>query len=143
MDTIKTLNNLLTRNYDAEKGFDLAAESTDNAVLKDYFKKNSKMHYKFGHELKEEIINHGGEIDKGSSLSGDLHRTWLNMKTAVSSNTDEALLEECERGQTLAQNDYKNAVDEVSSQELTAKLANHKAEIVDVVAELKTLEMTV
>ncbi|NBG67452.1 ferritin-like domain-containing protein [Acidiluteibacter ferrifornacis] len=142
METIKTLNNLLSRNYDAEKGFQLVAEKTKNPVLKNYFEKNSRMHNKFGHELKQEITHLGGKIDKGTSIEGDLHRGWLSVKAAVAGNTDEALIEECERGQTTALEDYQSAVNELKSNPLSSKLATHKAEIVDVVNELKTLELT-
>jgi uncharacterized protein (TIGR02284 family) len=142
METVKTLNSLLSRNYDAEKGFQLVAEKTNSAVLRNYFEKNSKMHNKFGHELKKEITHLGGKIDKGTSIEGDLHRGWLSVKAAVATNTDEALIEECERGQSTAMEDYQNAVNELKDHPLSNKLAAHKAEIVDVVAELKTLELT-
>tara|TARA_R110002049_G_scaffold231003_2_gene403190 strand:- start:5636 stop:6067 length:432 start_codon:yes stop_codon:yes gene_type:complete len=142
METVNTLNNLLSRNYDAEKGFKLVADKTENPVLKNYFTKNSEMHRKFGHDIKAEITHLGGKIDKGSSIEGDLHRGWLTVKSALVGNTNEALVNECERGQKVAMEDYQEAVDHLDDSNLTAKLASHKAEIVDVVGELRTLELT-
>jgi len=139
MDTVNELNTLISRNYDAEEGFKLAAEKAKSPGLKDYFIRRSKMHYDFGHDIKGEIKNLGGEIDKGTSIKGDLHRTWLNIKSAVAGDTDEALVEECLRGQKTAEEDYQQAVNKVDSS-LASKLAVHKGTIVDSVNEWKQLE---
>lgn len=139
METVNELNNLITRNYDAEEGFKAASERAQSQGLKDYFLRRSKMHYDFGHDIKSEIKNLGGEVVKGTSIKGDIHRTWLNIKSAVAGDTDEALVEECLRGQKIAEEDYQTAVEKVDSS-LAAKLAVHKGTIVDSVNELKQLE---
>lgn len=140
MSTVGTLNDLLARNYDAEKGFNAAAEKAQNPLLEGYFKKNAQMHNKFGHELKTEISTLGGEPDKGSSFLGDAHRAWLNIKSTVAGDTDEALLEECTRGQSKAKSDYKDAMQNLDNPTVVGKLAKHEIEIDDIVAELKTLD---
>jgi uncharacterized protein (TIGR02284 family) len=139
---VEKLNDLLSRNYDAEAGFKLASEKVENSVLNDYFKRNRVMHRKFGEEIKNMIVKLNGEIDKGTSLEGDAHRAWLNFKAAISSNTDESLLEECARGQKVAMDDYQNAIEELPQGEVTELLAQQKAEIVDIVHELKALEVS-
>lgn len=47
-----------------------------------------------------------GEIKKGTSLTDDLHHMWLNAKALVSTNTDEAILEEIERDEKAAVETY-------------------------------------
>lgn len=139
MEAVDQLNTLITRNYDAEEGFKKAAEKAKSPGLKNYFNRRAKMHYDFGHDIKSEIKNLGGEVDKGTSIKGDLHRTWLNIKSAVAGDTDEALVEECLRGQKVAEEDYQEAVNKLGDP-LSAKLAVHKGTIVDSVRELKQLE---
>lgn len=139
MGTVNELNTLIARNYDAEEGFKTAAEKAKAPGLKKYFSKRAKMHYDFGHDIKNEIKSLGGEVDKGTSVKGDLHRTWLNIKSAVAGDTDEALVEECLRGQKVAEEDYQNAVGKLDNN-IASKLAVHKGTIVDSVNELKQLE---
>ncbi|MGA8853430.1 MAG: PA2169 family four-helix-bundle protein, partial [Christiangramia sp.] len=68
----KKLNELLEKNYDAEKGYKLAAEKVKNQQLKSFFSKRAQERYDFGHELKSEIKNFGEDPDKGTSVKGDV-----------------------------------------------------------------------
>lgn len=104
------LNELLERNYDAEKGYKKAAEDIDNSLLKDFFRDYSGQRYNFGHELKEEIKKLGAEPEKGSSTAGDLHRTWIDLKSLVTGKDTEAVINECIRGEKKALEDYEDAL---------------------------------
>ncbi len=53
------------------------------------------------------------ELPARSSTAGALHRTWINLKSAISSQDDHAILAECERGEDSAVNEYKKAMNEV------------------------------
>ena len=52
---VNILNELLTKNYDAERGYKEAAEKVQNISLKGYFENQSKNRYDFGHEIKSLI----------------------------------------------------------------------------------------
>ncbi len=67
-DVAKKLNSLLEKNYDSEKGYQMAAENVKNPQLKEFFNQRAKERYDFGHELKSEIKSFGQEPDKGTSL---------------------------------------------------------------------------
>lgn len=103
---IDMLNTLLTRNYDAEKGYKNAAEEVDDTRLKSFFTSKAEERYTFGHSLKDEIRTLGGDPDKGSSVKGSLHRAWMDIREAVASHDAKAILEECERGEKKALEDY-------------------------------------
>lgn len=109
-EVVSVLNELLERNYDAEKGYKKAAEDVDNSLLKDFFKEYSGQRYNFGHEIKEEILRIGGDPDKGSSITGDLHRTWIDVKSLVTGKDSEAVIKECLRGEKAALEDYEDAL---------------------------------
>lgn len=51
----------------------------------------------------------GGVPEEGGSLSGALHRAWIDIKAAVTQN-DAAILAECERGEATAVDAYKDAL---------------------------------
>ena len=52
------LNELLTKNYDAEAGYKKAAEMVSQPQLKQFFETQAQHRYDFGHELKTEIAAH-------------------------------------------------------------------------------------
>lgn len=109
-EVVDVLNELLERNYDAEKGYKKAAEDIDNSLLKDFFKEYSGQRYNFGHEIKDEIRRMGGDPDKGSSITSNLHRTWIDVKSLVTGKDTEAVVKECLRGETTALEDYEDAL---------------------------------
>lgn len=106
------LNELLEKNYDAEAGYKAAADNVKNDKLKQFFKERAQDRYNFGHELKEEIRSYGEEPDKGTSWKGDAHRTWMNLKSTLSNDKDEAVLEEAVRGEKAAVQDYQEVLNE-------------------------------
>ncbi len=137
----KKLNELLEKNYDAEKGYKLAAEKVENERLKSFFSKRAQERYDFGHELKSEIKNFGEEPDKGSSLAGDAHRTWMNLKASLSGDKDEAVLEEAIRGEKAAVEEYEDILKDSGIPASTANiLLKQKNAIVAALNEVKTLE---
>ena len=64
----------------------------------------------------------GGDPETSSSIAGALHRGWINIKSAVTGQDDAAILNECERGEDVAKNAYKDA--------LAADLPSNAASIV-------------
>lgn len=100
------LNELLEKTYDAEKGYKLAAEKIENPSVKKFLSDKIKQRYNFGHELKKEITEFGQTPDKGGSFTGDLHRTWMNLTSTLTSNDTERILEEVERGEKASLEEY-------------------------------------
>lgn len=107
---IKTLNNLITTLYDGENGYKEAAEEVDNVTLATRFRQLAQQRYNFGHEIKPFIKSLGGEVDKGGSVAANLHRVWMDLKTAISGNDEAAILNECIRGEESAVEAYEEAL---------------------------------
>ncbi|MUP45373.1 PA2169 family four-helix-bundle protein [Gramella sp. BOM4] len=135
------LNELLEKNYDAEKGYKLAAEKVKREDLKKFFTARAQERYDYGHEIKSEIRNFGESPDKGSSTAGDAHRSWMNIKASLSNDTDEAVLEEALRGEKKAVDEYEDVINEseipVSTKQVLVKQKNG---IVAALNEVKALE---
>jgi len=137
----KKLNELLEKNYDAEKGYKLAAEKVKNERLKSFFSERAQERYDFGHELKSEIRNFGENPEKGSSLAGDAHRTWMNLKASLSNDKDESVLEEAIRGEKAAVEEYEDILKESEIPASTGNiLMKQKNAIVASLNEVKSLE---
>ncbi|HBY70238.1 MAG: hypothetical protein CMC07_00490 [Flavobacteriaceae bacterium] len=110
----KRINDLLEKNYDAEKGYKKAAEIVDNNKLQQFFKEQAQNRYDFGHKLKSEIKNFGENPDKGGSTTGDLHRTWMDIKSTFTSNDEEAILKEVEKGEQAAVEEYNEVINDTT-----------------------------
>lgn len=100
------LNDLLEKTYDAEKGFGLAAEKVDTPEVKAFLQDKVKQRNAFGHELKDEIREFGKLPEKDGSLKGDVHRSWMQLTAALSSNQTSRILEEVERGEKASLEQY-------------------------------------
>ncbi len=140
-DVAKKLNELLEKNYDAEKGYKFAAEKVKNPQLQSFFNERAKERYDFGHELKSEIRNFGEAPEKGSSFAGDAHRTWMNLKTSLSSDKEEAVLEEAIRGEKAAVEEYNEVLKDSSLPASTGNiLTKHRDSITASLNKVKSLE---
>ena len=113
-DLGKKLNELLERNYDSEKGYLKAAENVKDTDVKAFFKIRAKERYDFGHELKTEIKKSGATPNKGTSVAADIHHSWMDLKSALSSNEEGAILKETIRGDRMAIENYNEVLKETN-----------------------------
>lgn len=122
------LNDLLEKNYDAEKGYKKAAENTDNSLLKNFFNRKAQERYDYGHEIKSEIKSFGEKPDKGGSVTGSVHRGWMDVKALFSTDDAESMLEEAIRGEKASVDEYEDVLREtslpVSTREILLKQKN-------------------
>jgi uncharacterized protein (TIGR02284 family) len=110
-EIISTVNNLIETLRDGQKGFQDAAEGVEDPELKSLFREYSMQRGKFVGELQEQARQFGeSEPENSGSTSGSMHRAWMNLKAAVTSHDDYAVLTECERGEDSAVAAYDEAV---------------------------------
>ncbi len=124
------LNELLEKNYDAEKGYKKAAENVDNTKLKQFFNEQAQKRYDFGHELKNEIRDYGETPDKGGSTTGAMHRTWMDIETAFSSNNEETILEEVQKGEKAAIEEYNEVIQDTTLPPTTQKILTNQRDTI-------------
>lgn len=135
------LNDLLEKNYDAEKGFKKASENAKHAGLKSYFSNKAKERYNYSHQLKSELQGFGQEPEKGGSVTGAAHRTWMEVKSWFSTDDDEAMLEEAIRGEKASVKEYKEVLSETALPSSTKQLLEQqKSEIERGLDNIKRLE---
>ncbi len=103
---IEGLNGLLEKTLDAEKGYKNAKGNTDVPRLKTFFGARSQQRFQYADALKNEIIKLGGTPISEGSLVGKAHRAWIDFKSALAFSDEEAVLEECERGEEASLKAY-------------------------------------
>lgn len=108
-DVIDVLNDLIEYSKDGEKGFKTSAEDVKNPELKAFFVKRAAGCATSAAELQSEVRRLGGDPETSTSVSGDLHRGWVNLKSLLTGKDDEAILNEVERGEDHALKAYKEA----------------------------------
>jgi len=112
-EVISTLNDLITTSRDGEEGSRSAAKEIRDTQLKSLLENSAQSCGDAVRELQDLVRTYGGEPESGSSLSGTLHRRWLDIKAAITGHDDHAILAECERGEDVAVKSYRNALDKV------------------------------
>lgn len=111
-ELIDTLNTLIETSRDGDNGFTACAEDAKDASLRAYFTICATRCRESVHTLEELVQTHGGAPEQSGSVMGSLNRAWLNLRAAMSSNSDLAVLDECERAEDAAIGIYKLALEQ-------------------------------
>lgn len=93
------LNALVEKNRDAQKGFAKAADRSRAKSLATWFNDRSIEKKVFNMDIKAELTCYGRNFDESGSLTGDMHRAWMDVTTLFSADNDMAMLEEAIRGE--------------------------------------------
>ena len=110
-DVISTLNNLIETCKDGQDGFQTAAEGVQSSNLKSSFYEFGQQRAQYVGELQTLVRELGGDPETTGSTSATLHRGWINIKSLITGKDDEAILNEAERGEDVAKDQYKKALE--------------------------------
>jgi uncharacterized protein (TIGR02284 family) len=110
--TIVTLSELLMVTRDGEHGFTVCAEHAHRDELKKLFASRARWHGAAAAQLTELIVQLGGDPAARGRTVGGTRRGWGNLHAALTQNTDDSLIEQCEHGEDRALEVYRNALDD-------------------------------
>ena len=108
--TISTLNGLIETCKDGERGFRTASDGLTDPLTKSAFQGYARERGQMARELQDEVRRLGGDPDKSGSMSGALHRGWINIKSVVTGKDDGSIIAEAERGEDAAKQTYDDAL---------------------------------
>jgi len=111
-DVVDTLNDLVETCKDGEYGFRQCAEHAKSSDLKKVFLQTATESEQAARELQAMVSTYGGKPDTGGSASGAAHRGWVAIRGALAFDDDQSMLNECERGEDVALNRYRKALEE-------------------------------
>ena len=104
-----TVKDLLQTLADGIEGFTNAAKSVHDQKLKILFEGYAAERQEMADELV--AFSDADGTETASTITGALHRGWINLKGALTSGSDHAILAECERGEDHALAVFKKAAD--------------------------------
>jgi uncharacterized protein (TIGR02284 family) len=107
---ISTLNTLIETCEDGAQGFQTAAEGIQDSATNQLFRRYARERAQCAEELRAEVRRLGGNPEEGGSVSGAMHRGWMNIKSAVAGKSDAAIVAEAERGEDVAVQTYEKAL---------------------------------
>ena len=112
-EIISTINSFIETLKDGQKGFKQAAAAVKDSNLKSLFNEYSLQRARFAGDLQGEARQLGeSKPEESSSAAGAMHRAWINLKSAVTSGDDHAILAECERDEDSAVKEYQGAMED-------------------------------
>jgi uncharacterized protein (TIGR02284 family) len=119
-ESIATFNRLIELARDATDGFRAAADAVRDPALARLFATYAQQRADFVRELEDQVRRLGGVPQQRGSVSGAVHRGFINIRAAVSGRDERAMLSEAERGEQVALSTY----DEVLQQSLPQDVRN-------------------
>ena len=123
-DTINTLNDLIEILKDGQHGFKTSAEDVKAPELARVFERYATQRTEFAAKLQAQVIALGAKVEKSGSVAGAMHRGWINLKAALSTNEPQSVLDEAERGEDAAVAAYRKAQEHTDLDAATRELIN-------------------
>ncbi|MNR06763.1 hypothetical protein D3C85_1228500 [compost metagenome] len=131
--TVDVLNELIETSKDGEAGFRTCAEAVLSPELHRLFQHRAEECAAAAEKLQGLVMELGGTPQEGTSLGGDLHRRWIDLKALVSGQNEKGILNECERGEDVAMERYEKALEhplppairEIVQDQFTGVIRNH------------------
>lgn len=117
-EAISVLNDLIETSKDGQEGFKTCAEDIKHPELKALFAKRSADCAAAAAELQAAVRQLGGDPETSTSVAGDLHRRWVDVKSMFTGKDEEAVLNEAERGEDHALKAYKEALAKIEKHQL-------------------------
>ncbi len=139
-EVIEDLKGLVNILNDGKEGYISATEVANSAELKSMFLELADQRAGYAEELKSHILQHGGESEnEEGGVLGALHRTWIDIKQALSSKEDEAILGAIETGEKAAIEKYDEVLEERGMHaDHIGMLQKHRTGILEALKRIET-----
>ncbi|QIL74778.1 PA2169 family four-helix-bundle protein [Hymenobacter sp. HDW8] len=104
------LNELVQTLKDGEVGYATALTDVEDQDLKEVFKKYAAQRDGYLTEIEDQMHQLNLKAEEDTSITGTVHRAFINIKAAITSKDRESILNECERGEDYAVKAYQTAL---------------------------------
>lgn len=109
---VSTLNSLIATTIDSANGYREAAEDARAQRFQSVFTKRAAEREQCVSSLRDAVRRLGGEPEDDGTTAAAAHRTFLNMKSAVTEQDDRSIINEVERGEDHIKSKFEKALDD-------------------------------
>ena len=134
------LNHLIETCKDAERGFRHLAQHATNPALKSLFLDLASQRARFVADLLPQAQRLGGAREADGTTAGALHRTWIDLRAALSRNDQTAVVREAERGEQFSLGVFKDALEGMLPPTVRDVVALQYAELQETTGRLRALD---
>ncbi len=134
-DLIETLE-------DGRKGFDQAATQVadgGNAQLASRLRELSSQRARFSAQLREWAGSNGLEIREEGSIGGAMHRGWIALKDALTSDSGAAVIGAVQTGEEHANQEYVDALEKELEPSLRTIVESQHAAVTESLNHMKSM----
>ena len=136
------LKRLLSICNDGREGYKNAADNAETGELKALFTTYSIQRAEFADKLRTCIRHHGSDPDNisGGPL-GAMHRTWIDIKSALAGRDNHAVLDACITGEKVAVDAYDKVLEKNGlNLEVRQMLMQQRSQIGEALQHIQKLE---
>jgi uncharacterized protein (TIGR02284 family) len=136
------LNHLIETCKDAERGFRHVAEHATDPAVKSLFLDIASQRARFAADLLPYAQRLGGAAAHEGTAAGALHRTWIDLRSAIFRNDSRAIVHEAERGETFSRGVFENALEGILPPTAREVVETQYAELRKTAERLHELEVS-
>ena len=107
---IRLLNGLIATTIDSIDGYDEAAKAVDSGRFAELFRARANERRQVAGQLRREVARLGGNPEDDGTLLAAAHRGFLDLKAAVTTRDDNAVVAEVERGEDHIKSKFEEAL---------------------------------
>lgn len=128
-EVVDNIQKLHQANIDSVEGFREAADSISDSKLAVEFRKWARERHQQASELAKIVECSGDVVDRESSWLADLHRAYMSLRTALSSDDKYAILAEAERGEDQIKQAYEDVLKDTPGSAVNDVLQKQYAQV--------------
>jgi uncharacterized protein (TIGR02284 family) len=136
------LNHLIETCKDAERGFRHVALHATNPAVKSLFLDIASQRGGFAADLLPYAQRLGGPREADGTATAALHRTWIDLRSALTRDDQVAVVQEAERGEHFSLGVYKEAFEGMLPPSVRGLVESQYAELRQTGERLRELEGT-
>lgn len=138
-----SVNHLIDIANDGKYGYENAAKDVEDVTLKELFTQYSSERASFVHDLINEATKLGMTPSKGGNTEGALHRTWMDIKSTITSGERASILKTCITGEEAAVKAYEDEISRLGENDLYDLVSEQLNSIRVALNNIRSLEQTV
>lgn len=127
---VENINELIKICNDGAHGYNDASDEINQPELETIFGRLSQQRKGFVEDLKAEVRRMGGEIEDTRDVEGYLHNKWLKIKSFITANDTESIIEACKTGEEFAYKKYEEILKDTEMPENLKEILTEQHQLI-------------